>query len=1015
MNPPFAPVSLLTATLLLAASAPALAQPESLKGVDSFRIGTSGVLCVAQSRAADPVLMSMFDRGYQVVCRDAAAPVGRVYVLKGDARARLLANRGDGISCAAPMPAALDGLGAAQRARCTLGTTGLAYTLTLTMRGGATYAAEGLAGYQSALDLAFRSAVLDRAVPGAVEVSATGAGDPAAFARVQAGSLDVDQALVEAYGRNNSASYAEAAAFFDILVEQGGAATSASRSSEYLANDALQQSNLGNFPEAESLFGRAARAADPDDPLQIRMLRNFRAIHRLNRGDAAGALRELTSPTPALGEGAMARSRVAAGFIDRPIAQKLNTDDEAIARLSGVDVRLTVPERAAILDAQGLYLRGAALSATGRRAEAKAALTQALAGFAAVRQGRVTSTTWLRAACLTELSAIAEREGRAAEARTDLDQAVALYGLQHPGSAALLAARARVAGLLARQGQTDAAVALYRDIVRASPATDGASQAVRTLVAPYFTLLAAASRADAAADFFEASQILARPGVAQTQAVLARELSGGSDQASALFRQSVTLSRDIFRLDTEIGRLAALADPSADDSAALTAARAQRDQFGRDQTAVLARLADFPRYRVVASDIMPLAELQAKLKDGEAYYKLVLVGDRAFAVFATTRDARVFPVGISVAAMGTTVAAIRDTVVKLDADGAPTTSPFDAADARKLYVALFGPVDAAMAGVRHLIFEPDGPMLQLPVNLLITEQRGVDAFLARVANPAADAFDMRGVAWLGRTRMVSTAVSPRAFADVRTIAPSRATRAYLGLGENAPPAPGNAAAARAGADPCGWPLDNWGHPIAATELRTAAASLQAQSAALITGAAFSDSAIDARDDLNQYRILHFATHGLVTASRPECPARPALVTSFGDAQSDGLLSFKEIFDLRLDADTVILSACDTAGMATIAATREAGVATGGNFALDGLVRAFVGAGSRTVIASHWPVPDDYGATQRLISGLFAAPASEGVGEALRRSSVSLMDDAQTSHPYYWSAFAIVGDGARPLQ
>lgn len=998
------------AALLLAAPAIVSSQPASLKYADSFRIGSGGVLCTAQSRVADPALKSMFDRAYAVVCRDAATSVGKLYVLKGDARARLLAARADGVTCVAPAAATLAEIGAVERARCTAGDSKLAYSLALLVRDNQTYAVEGLAGYQSALDLALKSAVLDRPVTGDVEVSATGAGDPAAFARVQAGSLDIEQTLVEAYGRNNSANYAEAAVFFDTLVERG-AGNNAARSAEYLANDALQQSNLGNFVEAEALFRRAGSAVDASDALQTRMLRNFRTIHRLNRGDPKGALRELDAPAPALGEG-LARARVAQGFIDRPIAQRLNTDDEAIARLSGVDSRLTPGEKAQMLDAQALYLRGAALRATGRLSEAKTALNGALAAFAAVRGGRVTSSAWLRAASLTELSAIAEREGRAAEARSDLDQAVELYRIQYPGSAALLASQARVAALLARQGQGDAAIAMYRDIVRSSQETEGAAQAVRSLMAPYFALLASSSRPEASADFFEASQILPRPGVAQTQAVLARELSGGDDKAAALFRQSVTLSRDIVRLDAEIGRLSTLAEPSSDDSNALVAARAQREQFRRDQTAVLAQLSDFPRYRVVASDIMPLAELQAKLRPGEAYYKLVLVGDRAFGVFATAKTTRLFPVGMSVPTMGTTVATIRDTIVKIVND-VPTTSVFDAKDARKLYVALFGPVDAEMAGVTHLVFEPDGPMLQLPVNLLIADQASADAFMARSADPNADAFDMRGVGWLGRTRMVSTAVSPRAFADVRAIAPSSARKAYLGLGENAPPAvpPANINFA----DPCVWPIEGWSHPISAAELRTAASKFAGQGTELITDAAFSDTALEGRTDLNQYRVLHFATHGLVTAPRPECPARPALVTSFGGPSSDGLLTFREIFDLRLDADTVILSACDTAGMATIAATREAGIETGGNFALDGLVRAFVGAGSRTVIASHWPVPDEYNATQRLISGLFAAIKDQPVGESMRKSSVALMDDKDTSHPYYWSAFAIVGDGARALQ
>jgi hypothetical protein len=116
------------------------------------------------------------------------------------------------------------------------------------------------------------------------------------------------------------------------------------------------------------------------------------------------------------------------------------------------------------------------------------------------------------------------------------------------------------------------------------------------------------------------------------------------------------------------------------------------------------------------------------------------------------------------------------------------------------------------------------------------------------------------------------------------------------------------------------------------------------------------------------------------------PARPALVTSFGDSGSDGLLTFREIFDLKLDADVVILSACDTAGMATVGASREAGVTTGGNYALDGLVRAFVGAGARSVVASHWPVPDDFDATKRLIGGLLdAGPGRADGGGAGERA------------------------------
>ena len=67
-----------------------------------------------------------------------------------------------------------------------------------------------------------------------------------------------------------------------------------------------------------------------------------------------------------------------------------------------------------------------------------------------------------------------------------------------------------------------------------------------------------------------------------------------------------------------------------------------------------------------------------------------------------------------------------------------------------------------------------------------------------------------------------------------------------------------------------------------------------------------------------------------------------------------------------------------------------------------------------MIASHWPVPDDYDATKKLIAGIFEAPQGTNVATAMRRAENVLMDRVETSHPYYWAGFAIVGDGAAPL-
>ena len=67
-----------------------------------------------------------------------------------------------------------------------------------------------------------------------------------------------------------------------------------------------------------------------------------------------------------------------------------------------------------------------------------------------------------------------------------------------------------------------------------------------------------------------------------------------------------------------------------------------------------------------------------------------------------------------------------------------------------------------------------------------------------------------------------------------------------------------------------------------------------------------------------------------------------------------------------------------------------------------------------MVASHWPVPDEYDATKRLVGGLVGAKPGEPLALALEQAQEKLMDDPRTSHPFYWAAFIILGDGAKPL-
>lgn len=1021
---------LAVALAIIAAPNGATAQNARPSLQDSFRLGgAGGTLCAMQSQNGDPAAQGMFDRAWSIVCRDSAQAVGQVYALRGGseaALARVSAARKAAITCDdRAIDSRVADVGPVAVRQCRLNTINIGYKIYSAQIGRVTYVAQGLAGYDSALELGLRTVVADRLVNGDIRVATTGLADPAAFARLQAGTLDPAQAMAEGYRRNNAGNYAEAAEFFDTLqnrldaedTTRDATAGRDQRLHEYIVNQALQKSNLGEFGEADSLFA-AARRITTIDPVQARLRRNFEALHLLNQqklAEATDVLARPMVPISAIGSAANVE-------ITPPLSAEINSSLPASRQLGvAQSATLSPAERAAILDAQALQLQGTILRLHGQPEPARALLVKALAQAGAIREGRVTSITRLRAQIMAETALTHEDQGDYAAAEGLLRGALDLLRTSYPETTAMNGGRARVAAFLVRRGKPDEAMALYREVVINSTANRASITGLSNMLTPYFELLTAQipQRPELVDDLFLASQTLVRPGVADTQAVLARELRDGDGEATTLFRQAISLSRDIERGRIELARLNAIENKDRSTGELIAARDAELKTMVEQQSATFARLSEFPQYRALSTDAMTLDELKASLREGEAYYKMAIAGSGIYAIYVDAQGATGWKLPISATDLRDKVRGLRETISLVENDQT-VTYPFDVKLARGLYLDLFAPVAARMAPVQHLIFEPDGAMLQLPPNLLIADQAGVDSYLARAADPKADEFDFRGIAWLGRDHAVSTSVSARAFRDTRRTPASTATRQYIGFGNNAPIA---GAIVRTGmtrgmdargSTGCNWPLSEWNKPVAANELRQAASLIGPSGTQVVTGTAFTDTAVKQREDLADYRIVHFATHGFVTAPRPECPARPALLTSFGGGDSDGLLSFQEIYDLKLNADVIILSACDTAGEATREATREAGVTTGGGSALDGLVRAFIGAGGRSVIASHWPAPDDFSATQRLIEGLFQNGLGRSLAFALRDAERPLMDDAATSHPYYWADFAIIGDGAQQL-
>lgn len=986
--------------------------------VENFQVGTSGSACEAQGQPMGDQRSSIYDRKWLILCSEITRPVGSAYLFQdgADATRRMAAGRTEALECGEA-----EGAFAARGMTCTGTSSQLPWRVYMRRSARGVVAVEGYATFDEALRLALASLVENRVVPGAISLASLGPGDPLALAKARAGVSDVATLIGQGYRGNGAGSFAEAAEFFaaaPALLADTQSVDAGSREvqlHEALVNRALQLSDLGAFREAARSFAMANRIGQRD-PVQLRLARNYEAIDAINRGQLDEAQAILSRPVPHFTPDPSPAGTVR---IDPVTAAGLNSSTQtAMTGLLGQPTRLSPQERAAIIDAQALQLHGTVLRLQGQPAQAREAFGQAYQSAVKVRDGRVISIYRLRGQILAEMALSHEAEGNLAMAETLLREALALVESQYPDSASVNLIRARLAGFLARNGQTDEAGALYRRVVGDVADARTALIGMENLMRPYFDLLVGSQTQDRArvADVFLASQLLESPGAADTLAQLTRRLEGGTEQASLLFRRSQAVARELERTRITIAGLSVAAAEGA-DSTELAELQARQAQLADAQLAVMDQLSAYPRYRAVANRTVTMEEMRTALKTGEGYLKLARVAGSLYAIYLSGGTQKAWKLSLTSAQADALVNTLRDSI-SLTINGVQSTYPFDVDTALQLDGALVGPVRPELAGVTHLIFEPAGALLRLPINLLTDDREGIAAYHRRVRS-GGDEYDFTGIDWLGRTRTVSTALSAASFRDARAAPVSEGTEDYLGLGSNVPlGAVARLPTARidgpGGVDgDCTWPVATWNQPISPRELDEASLLFGSARSELLTGRHFTDDGIMASDDLGRFRIVHFATHGLVTPPRPGCPVRPALLTSFGGTGSDGLLSFGEIFDLSLDADLVVLSGCDTAGGAGLDVTRQAGLATGGGEALDGLVRAFIAAGGRQVIASHWPAPDDYDATERLFDGFYKAKGVS-IGEALRVSERTLMDDPATSHPYYWAGFAVIGDAARPV-
>src|SRR5262245_17698682 len=1037
-------VAVASMALLAVLDVRADAQTVPIQDFSLLQSERSGALCRAVRDYEDPAAQVPGGKAWALRCRGWEVALGHFYSFDRDT-ARAIGTGGlwptelaKRASCEAFGQATdATGLPGVMRANCRSIPGGASYQAYQSARGSTVAVAEGFAPLSDVIESGLKiitgaepppapSAQLRSAGLGLVRQDTEGS---SFVATADAAQQSADYLSNRAYVTNHGWLFDDAEQIASALTQS--MMLSPSDRALALLNIALNISNQGRFDEAEPRFAEALLAVEAaNNPLLKALSLNYQSLHFLNRRRSDDARRAAQQAVQAraeiarTGQGAGAAASlmpVAGGFeISAVLAASLNERQ----RVTGLGVAgLTLAERMRIQDAQAYYVMGMADIQARQGANARMMLVQADMLLTDQRLAR--SGAWLRTRVFGALASLDMAEGNAAQAHDRLTQAIQMIRLDGSlqGTPAEAALYLDLAAAEAASNMADRALLDYQtgfDLMRESRGTlgDSADAAAR-----YFDFLIARAASDPAnarqyaSRFFDTAQIIVSAATGQTIARRSARLANSGSSSGVLERGLEDLRREITIKTANIRRQQ---DSGMYSDELRTADQADLRVLQEQETALLQQLIQSnPRYGQLISESATLDRLQTALTAGEIYVKTAVVGARGYGVAVTQQSARIYSFDLS-------RAQAQDMVVRLRRpfDAERTLPRFDVALSYDLFSKVFGPVQNEVRQARHLIYEPDGALISFPASAFIVDAASVTTYkereaqlLNRTANPDLYA----GLAWLGRNTEVSLSVSPTAFLQVRSLPPSRAARPFLGLG--APSTMGVT-------DPRLFSLlVNPRDTVRAgqcEQFRSAMARLlpevrgmdqliravgqryNAAATDLALGTNFTDVGLRGRNDFGNYRVVFFGTHGLLP-NTGDCLPEPALVTSLGPGNSDGLLDASEILDLRLDAELIVLAACNTGGVG--AANPDRTGLTGSGEALGGLARDFIYAGGRSLVISQWSV--DQVATVELMNRIFAQGASSQAN-ALNRSQQALMDRREFSHPYFWAAFSLLGDGARPM-
>lgn len=648
---------------------------------------------------------------------------------------------------------------------------------------------------------------------------------------------------------------------------------------------------------------------------------------------------------------------------------------------------------------------------------------------------------------ISSLYASGQVEAGLAAAQLLLNKQVARYGETHFNTAS---ARGTLAiGLMRANRDADAT----REFKAAIPvlmaasrenaddedttAVAARSQRLQAIVEAYFRMLARNADGDVGAETFGLADSIRGRSVQQALAASSARAAAKDPVLAELVRKEQDLSKQVNAQLGTLNNALSLSSAERDEkgvqaiNASINTLRTERNKARQDISQ------RFPSYSDLVSPKPPTVDqIRATLTDDEAMLSFYF-GQSASFVWAVPKNGPV-----AFAAINATSGDIESKVRKLREALEPQAAmisdipAFDVALGYELYSLLLRPVEAGWKPAKKLIVVTNGALGLLPLSLLPTAP-------ATIRTDEDVLFtSYRDVPWLARSHAVSMVPSAAALRTLRQLPPGRPDRGeliafgdpYFSTEQQAEAEQLEAKIRIADAGDAnamrGVPLKRRNSPKldgvdsaelgllprlpdTAEELRSIALTLQADpSKVLNLGRAATEKSVKTLN-LSGFKIVAFATHGLVPGELNGL-TQPALALSspaVTGEEGDGLLTMEEILGLKLDADWVILSACNTG----------AGAGAGAE-AASGLGRAFFYAGTRALLVTNWSVHST--SARELMTDMFKRQADDpglARAEAERQAMMALADGAgyvtaegktefAYAHPLFWAPYSIIGDG-----